>query len=248
MRVLLAGQKSFGLAAYEAIQDAGHDVVGVWSPLGVDKATPFAQSADKLTRRAERDGLWTGELGRNSDMVGKLGVDLVVAAHSHDFISRKVREATKFGAIGYHPSLLPRHRGRDAVRWTIRMGDPVTGGTVYWLNDNVDGGPIAAQEHVLMPRMALLPPDDGLAWLWRERLFPLGIQLLLDVLFDIQNGTIIEVPQEENCATWEPSWERPPLFRPDLPQLGSGIPGMTHITSRNGAHTWRSIRDMKGAV
>jgi len=31
--------------------------------------------------------------------------------------------------------------GRDAVEWTIRMKDPIAGGSMFWLNDTVDGGP-----------------------------------------------------------------------------------------------------------
>jgi len=73
------------------------------------------------------------------------GVDLILYAHSHDFIGAATRGKTRLGAMGYHPSLLPLHRGRDAVCWTLRMGDKVAGGSVYWLTDVVDGGPIAAQ-------------------------------------------------------------------------------------------------------
>jgi len=44
---------------------------------------------------------------------------------------RRTRARARVAAIGYHPSLLPLHRGRDALRWTIRDGDRVTGGSVY---------------------------------------------------------------------------------------------------------------------
>ena len=43
------------------------------------------------------------------------------AAHSHDFIGRKTRALSRLGALGYHPSLLPLHRGRDAIRWAVHM-------------------------------------------------------------------------------------------------------------------------------
>ena len=50
------------------------------------------------------------------------------------------------GGIGYHPSLLPRHRGIAAVEWTILEGDPIAGGSVYHLADGWDAGAIAAQD------------------------------------------------------------------------------------------------------
>src|SRR6202045_1354169 len=61
------------------------------------------------------------------------GTDLIVTAHSHARISKEALAAAKLGGIGYHPSLLPRHRGIAAVEWTIREGDPIAGGTVFHL-------------------------------------------------------------------------------------------------------------------
>ena len=139
--------------------------------------------------------------------------DLIVCAHSHDFIGRKTRHALRIGAIGYHPSLLPLHRGRDAVKWTVRNGDRVTGGSVYWLNDTVDGGPVAAQD------FCLVRPNDDARKLWQRELLPMGVRLVMQTLADIESGVIIRVPQDEALATWEPSLDAAPLHRPELPEL-----------------------------
>ncbi len=141
--------------------------------------------------------------------------DLIIAAHSHDFISRAVRNCLPIGAIGYHPSLLPLHRGRDAVRWTIRDHDQVAGGTVFWLNDTVDGGPIAAQD------WCFVRPDDTASTLWRRELFPMGVRLIDKVLYDILHGRLVMHDQDTVCATWEPSFTGAPrLLRPELKQIG----------------------------
>lgn len=220
MRLLLAGTRSFGVAAYDAILADGHDIAAVWAPAG-----------DKLWRHAQRGKTRTQENFPAGEIAG-LRADLIVCAHSHDFVSKKARHATELGGIGYHPSLLPRHRGRDAVKWTIAMGDPIAGGSVYWLTDNVDGGPIAAQQHVFVPprRSQAVTIDDHASQLWRQQLFPLGIRLLTKTLRDLDGGTIVEIPQDEACATWEPSWTRPPLFRPELTQIGA-VNGYTHVTT-----------------
>lgn len=223
MRVILAGQKSFGVAVLDMLLTEGHDVVDVWSP---DERTG---PQDKLTLKAARGGIWCLPHLRTPEEVANLEVDLFVAAHSHDFIGKASRAATRLGGIGYHPSLLPRHRGRDAVRWTVHMGDPVAGGSVYWLTDNVDGGPIAGQDY------CFVRPEDDATSLWRRDLFPMGVRLLAQVLRDLDRGLLIEVPQDERVATWEPSWERPPLFRPELPQIG-GMNGFTHVTTKEALH------------
>lgn len=215
MRVIVTGTRSFGLAALDMCRDEDHDVVAVW--IDPDKA-------EGMYRRA-----WKYDvpmiLGQATpEVIAEYEADLIVAAHSHAFVSRRAREATRLGAIGYHPSLLPRHRGRDAVEWTIRMGDPIAGGSVYWFTDNVDGGPIAAQDwcHVV--------PGWTASDLWRQELFPMGIRLLARTLDELRQGIIREVPQDERCATWEPSIDRPPLFRPDLIQIGERAGYQTVVT------------------
>lgn len=142
-------------------------------------------------------------------------VDLIVAAHYQSLVPRSLRDSARHGAIGYHPSLLPRHRGRDALRWTIRMGDPVAGGTVYWLDDGIDTGPILLQKHVLVR------PDDDASSLWRRELFPIGVLLLTEAVNLVARGAYIKTPQDEACATYEPPWVEAE-GKQDSPPRGGG--------------------------
>lgn len=205
LRVILSGQKSFGCTVFDMLRKRNDtDLIAVYAPKG-----------DKLSVAAGMYGVQyyrAGEL--RSDRLPD-GVDLIICAHSYDFISNAVRSRLRLGAISYHPSLLPLHRGRDAIRWTIRDGDRITGGSVFWLTDTVDGGPIAAQEwcHVR--------PDDDEHSIWRRELFPMGVRLLSSVLDDVSRGILVMRDQDKALATWEPSFSGAPrLFRPELPQIG----------------------------
>ena len=113
--------------------------------------------------------------------------------------------ATRLGGLSYHPSLLPIHRGRDAVAWTIRDRDRIAGGTVYWLDERIDAGPIAAQD------WCFVRPDDTPSTLWRRELFPLGLRLIDQALGDLLTGRSQRRPQDEDLATWEPALIRPAL-------------------------------------
>ena len=143
-------------------------------------------------------------------------VDLGIAAHSFDYVGKLTRYKARLGWIGYHPSLLPRHRGRDAVRWALKMNDAITGGSVYWLNSGIDKGDIAAQDFVF------IGPRETVTSLWREKLAPLGIILFEKVLNEICAGDLPRTPQNEEYATWEPKIESQPIFKPDLLMIGSG--------------------------
>lgn len=210
MRVAVLGQRSFGAAVVAELHTRGHDVVVV-SPLNRTDRGHW----DRTHVEAHKRGLsWSpsGTFGPES----AANVDLIVAAHSHDFIGAKTRAATRFGAVGFHPSLLPRHRGRDAVRWTVAMRDPIAGGSVYQLDDGVDTGPVLAQEFVHVD------PSWDHHDLWSV-LFPLGVEMLGRAVssFEFGGGPTLS-KQDERFATWEPSWERPRLHRPELIGLPSG--------------------------
>ena len=190
------------------LHEDGHRIVGI-APPPQDKYKdkmvgwamlhdiPVVQDCDRLT----------------SDHIPD-GTDLVVAAHSHWIVSKRITEKCRYGGIGYHPSLLPRHRGVDAVRWTVKMGDPISGGTVYRLTDKCDGGGIILQRTIFVDR----------AWDYHElwsQLFPVGVQMLSEAcaLIDETGNSQLEVEQDERFATWEPSWDRPRLKRNELLQL-----------------------------
>jgi methionyl-tRNA formyltransferase len=221
MRIAMAGQRSFGAAALARVLDAGHDVAQVFAPPG-----------DRMDFLARQKGIPVREKLTAGVLLDDL--DLIVCAHAHTFVSEKARDRTLLGGIGYHPSLLPRHRGRDAVKWTVHMGDPIAGGSVYWLSNRMDGGPIAAADY------CHVAPGTTASDLWRDQLFPMGLRLLESVLADLDNGIVRRVDQDEACATWEPSWDRPPVERPDLIQLPP--PGGDRLNGR-----FRVVRDRNAA-
>ncbi len=195
MRVVIVGQQWFGAEVLRLCLRRGDDVARVLAP------PADGEEYDRLYAAAQQAGI-PAEITRRRVEANQIppGVDVIVAAHAHAFITEAARLATHYGALGYHPSLLPRHRGRDAVRWTIHMGDPVAGGTVYWMDNGADTGPVAAQDwcHVR--------PDDDAKTLWRRDLAPMGIRLLGRVLDDLEQGIVTAVDQDASSATWEPAF------------------------------------------
>jgi len=126
--------------------------------------------------------------------------DLIVTAHSHARISKEALAKARFGGIGYHPSLLPRHRGIAAVEWTIREKDPIAGGTVYHLADRMDAGAIAAQDWCFVKK------DETARQLWERALAPLGQRLLGEVIdYAKTHDALPSKPQDEQFATSAPS-------------------------------------------
>ena len=192
LRVFLVGSRAFGCAVRDLItRRSGYALAGIAAPEG-----------DPLATTSVAPEPYTGPLLLEAVPAG---IDLIIAAHNQRFIPPAVLAATRLGGISYHPSLLPLHRGRDAIHWTVRDHDRIAGGTVYWLDDRVDGGPIAAQD------WCFVRPNDTPSTLWRRELFPMGLRLLDQVLGDVLAGRVQRQPQDETCATWEPALSRQTL-------------------------------------
>ena len=209
MKIFICGQKTFGKEVMKALYESGHEIVGIAPP-------PQEKYKDKMVGYAMLRGIpIVSDCDRLLSKDIPDGTDLIISAHSHWIISDKIIEKCKYGGIGFHPSLLPRHRGRDAVRWTIHMGDFITGGTVYRLTGKCDGGDIINQ------RTLFVDKEWDYHDLWRE-LFPIGIEMILESVSAIEKGLDKGWKQDERFATFEPSWDRPRLQRNELIQIGTG--------------------------
>lgn len=192
MRIALIGSRWFGAQMLRLLLEKGHDLFVV-----------ALDEEDQLAKAARAAGLPVLLLGGPRRVVAADlpdEVDVIVAAHAHSFITAEARSKAKIAAIGYHPSLLPRHRGIAAVEWTMKCRDPIAGGSVYHLSDGMDEGAIAAQD------WCFVYPDDDAGTLWRRALAPMGLRLLMKVVEDIETrGYADAVEQDPKAVTYAPA-------------------------------------------
>jgi len=192
MRITLVGSRHFGVTTLDMLRQRGVDVVRV----------VVADADDRLASAARTVGIEVAVQANPRLVVAAEiaeGTDLIVTAHSHARISKEALAKARLGGIGYHPSLLPRHRGIAAIEWTIRERDPIAGGTVYHLADRMDAGAIAAQDWCFVKK------DETARQLWERALAPLGQRLLGEVIDYVKvHDCLPAEPQDEQFATSAP--------------------------------------------
>jgi len=193
MRITLVGSRHFGVTTLNMLREHSVDVVRIVVADGEDRLAAAARGFGiEVVVQADPKLVVASEIAP--------GTDLIVTAHSHARVAKQALAAAKLGGIGYHPSLLPRHRGLAAVEWTIKEGDPIAGGTVYHLADRMDAGAIAAQEWCFVKK------GETARELWERALAPLGQRLLADVIdYARLHGSLPAKPQDEQFATKAPS-------------------------------------------
>lgn len=203
MRIFVIGQAAFGQDVFNKLREHGEEIVAVAAP-----AQSLSGRTDRLRAAADEAGVPAFETGKLKDadvqqQLRALDPELGVMVYVSDIISTDVLDLPRHGTIQYHPSLLPKHRGRSSINWAIIQGEKVTGVTIFWPDAGIDTGPI------LLQREVKIDPDDTVSTLYYNKLYPLGIEMILESVKLVKEGKAPRIPQDESQATYEKPCEEP---------------------------------------
>ena len=126
-----------------------------------------------------------------------LDADIGIMAYVLQFAPQSFVNIPRHGTIQYHPSLLPLHRGPSSISWPIALGRGETGITVFRPTDGLDEGP------VILQKRCPIGPGETLGEVYFNKLFPLGVQALLEAADLVMAGRHEEKVQDERVATYE---------------------------------------------
>ena len=197
MRIVLIGQAAFGEKVLEALLKKGEEVVAVFTkPDKNGKADPLKEQALKNNLHVITPTTYKDDSVFNTYLSYK--PDLTIMAFVTDIIPTRFFENSSKGAICYHPSILPRHRGGSAINWAIIMGDTKTGLTIFQPDGGIDTGPIIIQKEIE------IGPNDTTGSIYFDYLFPMGVDAILEAVNIIKAGKPPSILQDETEATYEP--------------------------------------------
>lgn len=201
MRLIVIGQQAFGKAVLEALLDRGEEIVGVYAPADKPGRRP-----DPLVEAAREHGLrllqpTSYKTPEVWEECRALAPDLGVMAFVTLFVPEDFLNIPTHGTIQYHPSLLPKYRGPSAINWAIIKGETRTGLSIFWPDNGLDTGPILLQKEVE------ITAGDTLGSVYFDKLFPLGVEAMLESVDLVKAGDAPRIVQDESQATYD-SWCR----------------------------------------
>ncbi|HJO38473.1 MAG: formyltransferase family protein [Vicinamibacterales bacterium] len=204
MRIGLFGQMPFGAAVYERLKEQGHTLVGVYGPAEKSRPDPLAEAARRDGVALVQPARWQrkGVVDEPAfEAYAATGPELNVMAFVTQIIPARVLEHPPQQTIQYHPSLLPKHRGRSAINHALLAGDAETGLTIFWVDEGIDTGP------VLLQKRFPIGENDTVNSLYREHFFPQGVDALAEAVGLVVTGAAPRVVQDESAATYDAPWE-----------------------------------------
>jgi len=110
----------------------------------------------------------------------------------------EIVDAPRFGSLCFHPSLLPKFRGGNALAWQIIAGEREAGVTVFQPDAGVDTGPIVVQKGPVP-----ILPHHTAASLYFESLYGLGVEATVEAVGRVADGTATYAPQDESRASFQ---------------------------------------------
>src|SRR3954467_6725558 len=179
MRIVFMGSPEFAVPSLNALLEAGHEIVAVYSqpprPAGRGKGerrTAVHEQAEALGIEVRTPKTLRNE--EEQERFRKLGADLAVVAAYGLILPKPILDAPKGGCVNVHASLLPRWRGAAPIQRAILAGDEVSGVTIMQMEEGLDTGP--------MLHRLTLDIRGKTAGQVTEDLANLGAQALLDWL------------------------------------------------------------------
>jgi phosphoribosylglycinamide formyltransferase-1 len=133
------------------------------------------------------------------DLLGAKGIDCLALAGYMRIVGPELIAAFPERIVNLHPALLPAFPGMRSVADALEWGVKVTGITVHLVDEEVDHGPIVAQEPV-----TVLEDDDLDSLLARvhdteHRIFPMAVRALVEGRLKVE-GRVVHVLEEEGEA------------------------------------------------
>ena len=202
LKIIYAGTPDFAVPALELLLHSEHQVIAVYTqpdrPAGRGRKlqqSPVKQCAlaaglpvlQPRDFRAEQDLL----------QLQQLEADLMIVAAYGLLLPSAVLDAPRHGCINIHASLLPRWRGASPIQQAILAGDEVSGVSLMKMDRGLDTGDVIQQRSLVIdPAWSSADLHDALA--------PLGAQLMLESLHDIESAMQLAQPQLESAATYAP--------------------------------------------
>ena len=198
MRISIIGQSAFGKSVLEALAKNNVDeIVGVFAP-----PTREGRPDDPISESAHALNVPVFEFKRLRDKEAitqfkTVQPELCIMAFVTDIVPMEMINYPILGTFQYHPSLLPLHRGPSSINWPIINGESTTGLTIFWPDDGLDTGP------VLMQKTVEIATKETLGDLYFKKLFPLGVEAIIESVELVRSGKAPKIVQDESMATYE---------------------------------------------
>ncbi len=210
MKVVFMGTPDFAACSLQKLIDEGFEVAGVFCQPDKPQSRghKLLPCAVKQTALAAGLPVWQPEKLRDGAALAvlrQLAPDIIAVVAYGRILPEDILALPKYGCVNVHGSLLPKYRGSAPIQRAVLAGDAITGVTTMYLSAGMDEG------DMIYTAETAIGETETSGELF-DRLAPMGAELLVRTLRDIETGAAPRMPQNAAEATYAP-----PLSREESP-------------------------------
>lgn len=199
MKIIYMGTPDFAVPALKSLASSEHEVCAVFTQPDKPRGRKMILTPPevKVCAQSLNIPVYQPESMKNGDaleIIGRYNPDVIVVAAYGKILPKAVLEASKFGCVNIHGSLLPKYRGAAPIQQSVLNGDRVTGITTMLMDVGLDTGDI------LLTEETQIGENETSGELF-DRLAELGGKLILKTLSALEKGEITPKKQDESLAT-----------------------------------------------
>lgn len=198
-KVVFMGTPDFASGILLALIDAQYEVTAVFTQPDKPKGRGKSLQMSPVKETALKYGIEVFQPQKirepeNTELLKKMAPDFIVVAAFGQIIPQSILDIPEYGCLNVHASLLPAWRGAAPIQWSIISGDQETGVTIMRMNAGLDTGDIIS-------KAAIRIDENETGGSLFDRLMPVGADLLIRTMKEIEEGRATYTPQPEKSTT-----------------------------------------------
>ena len=199
MRILFIGTVLFSKNILDEIIKSKNEVIGV-----IGRKQPKFNSdyfdLVKYSKSKRIKSIYTNDINslRILEWVKKRKPDIIFCIGWNQLLRKKILKTAPKGVIGYHPSDLPRNRGRHPIIWSIALGLKKVGSCFFYMKTKADAGNIISKKLIKIKQHY----DSNLVY---KELIKVGKIQIKKILSKIRINKLKSFPQKNFVSNY---WRR----------------------------------------
>ena len=200
MRVIFMGTPDFAVPVLEAIIQAGHTVIGVYTqpdkPKGRGKSMQYTPVKEKALEH--QIPVYQPARVREPEVIEEirnLKPDIIIVVAFGQILPEELLAIPPYGCVNVHASLLPKYRGAAPIQRVIMDGEKESGVTTMYMAKGLDTGDMIEQ---------LVVPIDAkeTGGSYHDKLAEAGAGLCISTMEKIEAGTAPRIPQDDSKSCY----------------------------------------------
>ena len=199
MRILFIGTVLFSKNILDEIIKSKNKIVGV---IGKKKSKFNSDYYDlvKHSKTKRIDSIYSDNINSIKILrwVKKRKPDIIFCIGWSQLLKKKFLKIAPKGVIGYHPSDLPKNRGRHPIIWSLILGLKNIGSCFFYMDSKADSGRIISKKMIKIEKNYT---SNSIY----KKLINVGKKQIREIMFKIKNNKLKSFPQKNSQSN---SWRK----------------------------------------